>query len=161
MADTRIKDLTTSVTSPNADDHWALDGATAGTRKMLVKDILQPDLGLRISIDGGGSAITIGIKGNVEVPFNCDINGWTLLADQTGSIVVDIWKGPYSTYPPVVGGAITGSTKPTISSAIKNQNLALTGWTTALTKGDILRFNVDLATSITRVMLALRAKRRV
>ena len=43
-------------------------------------------------IDGGGALITTGVKGSVEVPFSCTIAAWTLLADVSGSIVVDIWK---------------------------------------------------------------------
>ena len=43
-------------------------------------------------IDGGGSAITTGIKGFIEIPFAMTIEGWTILGDQSGSIVVDIWK---------------------------------------------------------------------
>ena len=47
---------------------------------------------LTFVIDGGGAAIATGIKGDLEIPFACTINQVTLLADQSGSIVVDIWK---------------------------------------------------------------------
>jgi len=43
-------------------------------------------------IDGGASAITTGEKGHLEIPFACTIQQVTMLADQSGSIVVDIWK---------------------------------------------------------------------
>lgn len=107
-------------------------------------------------IDGGGSAITTGIKGDLEIPFACTITGWTMLADQSGSIVVDIWKDTYANYPPVVGDSITASDKPTISAATKGQDLAPTGWTTAVAAGDTLRFNVDSASTVTRVTLSIR-----
>lgn len=109
-----------------------------------------------ITIDGGGSAITTGVKGDVEVPFACTINRATMLADQTGSIVIDVWKDTYANYPPTVADTITASAKPTISSAVKSQDSTLTGWTTAVTAGDTIRFNVDSATTITRVTLILR-----
>ena len=70
-------------------------------------------------LDGGGSAITTGIKGDIEVPFACTISQVTLLADQSGSIVIDIWKAAYASFPPVVGGTITASALPTISAALK------------------------------------------
>ncbi|MBA7714548.1 hypothetical protein ES703_123574 [subsurface metagenome] len=44
-------------------------------------------------IDGGGAEIALGEKGHLEIPFACTITGWTILADQSGSIVVDVWKG--------------------------------------------------------------------
>ena len=111
---------------------------------------------LTFVIDGGGSAITTGIKGDIEVPFACTINQVTLLADQSGSIVIDIWKDTYANYPPTVADTITASAKPTISAATKSQDSTLTGWTTSITAGDILRFNVDSAATITRVTVSLR-----
>lgn len=107
-------------------------------------------------IDGGGATITTGIKGDFLVPVGCTITEVTLLADQSGSIVVDIWKDTYANYPPVVGDSITASAKPTISSAVKSQDSTLTGWTTSISAGDTLRFNVDSATTIQRVTVILK-----
>lgn len=110
-------------------------------------------------IDGGGTAITTGIKGDLEIPFACTITGVTMLADTSGSIVVDIWKDTYANYPPVVGDSITASAKPTISSNTKSQDNTLTGWTTSISAGDTLRFNVDSASTITRVTISLKITR--
>lgn len=107
-------------------------------------------------IDGGGSAITTGVKGDLTVPFGCTINQVTLLADQSGSIVIDIWKDTYANFPPTVADTITASAKPTISAATKAQDGTLTGWTTSITAGDTLRFNVDSITTVTRVTLSLK-----
>jgi hypothetical protein len=110
-------------------------------------------------IDGGGSAITTGVKGDLEIPFACTITRATLLADQSGSIVVDIWKDTYANYPPTVADTITASAKPTISTATKSQDSTLTGWTTTIAAGDTLRFNVDSITTCTRVTLSLKVTR--
>lgn len=110
-------------------------------------------------IDGGGSAITTGIKGDVVVDFGCVIEQWTLLADQSGSIVVDIWKDTFANAPPTGADTITASAKPTISSASKAQSGVLTGWTTTITAGDVLRYNVDSVSTVTRVTLALKVRR--
>lgn len=107
-------------------------------------------------IDGGGSTIATGIAGDLEIPFNCTINRATLLADQSGSIVVDIWKNTYANYPPVVGNSITASAIPTITTAVKSQDATLTGWTTTINAGDTLRFNVNSVTTIQRITLSLR-----
>ena len=112
-----------------------------------------------IIIDGGGATITTGVKGDIEVPFACTITAWELLADQSGSIVVDVWKDTYANFPPTVADTITGSEKPTLSSATKNQDTNLTTWTTSVSAGDILRFNVDSATTVTRVTLSLTVTR--
>jgi hypothetical protein len=110
-------------------------------------------------IDGGGSAITTGIKGDLEIPFGCTINQVTMLADTSGSITVDIWKDTYANYPPTVADTITAAAKPTITTATKNQDATLTGWTTGVTAGDTLRFNVDSAATITRVTISLKVTR--
>jgi hypothetical protein len=111
-------------------------------------------------IDGGGSTITTGLKGYIQVPFACTITQATLLADQTGSIVVNVWKTTYSSFAPgthpVSGDKITASAPPTISSAAKAQDATLTGWTTSISAGDIIAFNVDSVTTIQRVTIALQ-----
>lgn len=144
------------------------DEVTAGTNdQVIVYDSAQGngvkavdlDAGINFVIDGGGSAITTGIKGDVEIPFDCTIEQVTMLADQTGSIVVDLWVDTYANFPPTDADSITASAVPTISSATKDQDATLTGWTTALTQGDILRYNVDSASTVTRCTVALRVRR--
>jgi len=109
--------------------------------------------------DGGGSTLTTGVKLDVVIPFNCTINSWTILADQSGSIVFDIWEDTYANYPPVVGDSIVAAAKPTISGATKATSSTLTGWTTSLSVGDTLRFNIDSVSSITRCILTLAVTR--
>ncbi len=108
-----------------------------------------------IVIDGGGNPISTGIAGDVIIPFAMTITSWTLVADQVGSIVIDVWKDTYANFPPTVGDSIAGSEKPTLSSVIKNQDLTLTTWTTAVAAGDIIRFNVDSASTVTRITLSI------
>lgn len=110
-------------------------------------------------IDGGGSAITTGIKGDIEVPFGCTITRATAALDQSGSIVVDIWKDTYANYPPTDADSITASAPVTVSSATKSQDSTLTGWTTSVAAGSILRFNVDSADTCTRATISLKVSR--
>jgi hypothetical protein len=111
-------------------------------------------------IDGGGAVIEIGIKGDLQVPFACTITSAVLIADQTGSIVVDIWKDTLANFPPTVADSITASTPPTITSDTDSEDTTLTGWTTAIALGDILRFNVDSITDIARCTLILNVTRK-
>lgn len=106
-------------------------------------------------ISGGGSAIQTGIAGDIEIPFGYIIKRVRLLADQTGSIVIDIWEDTYENYPPLVGDSITASSKPTISAGIKSEDNLLTGWRVRRKGGGILRFNVDSVTDIQRVLVSL------
>lgn len=108
-----------------------------------------------ITIDGGGGVIPTGIKGDFIIPYACIINTVTLLADISGSIVIDIWKDVYANYPPTDADSITAANPPTIVSDIKSQDAVLTGWTKTLLAGDILRYNVDSCATITRCLLVL------
>ena len=114
---------------------------------------------LGIVIDGAGSAITTGIKADLEVPYDCTINEVRLLADQSGSAVVDIWKDSYVNFPPDNSDSITSAAPPTLTTATKSEDSTLTGWTTSLSEGDILRFNVDSASTVTRLTVILEVTR--
>jgi hypothetical protein len=111
-------------------------------------------------IDGGGSAITTGQKGHLEIPFACTLTAWTLAADVAGAIVIDVWKDTYANFPPTDADAMPGAGKePTIAATNqKAQDTDISDWTTkAIAAGDILAFNVDSCTTITRVTLSLKA----
>jgi hypothetical protein len=137
-----------------------LDGNKTGNTNILSTTTSNSnDDAIEFVIDGGGSVLTTGFKGFLVVPFTCNIVQWTLLGDVSGSIVVNVWKDTYANHPPVSGDKITASAPPTISSAVKGQSSTLTGWTTLLTKGDILAFNVDSVTSIKSVALSLQVIR--
>ena len=110
-------------------------------------------------IDGNGGAITSGVKGFLEIPWDCTIESVTLLNDQTGSIVVGLWVDSYANYPPTVADSITSATPPTVSSGMKIQDETLTGWTTALTKGQVIGFNVNSATTVERVTVSIKVTR--
>lgn len=104
-------------------------------------------------IDGAGAVITTGIKGDLVIDFACNIIKWTVLADQSGSIAVALWKDTYAAYPPVVGDLIA---TPAIAGALKAQSGAIS---LAVAAGDVIRFNVNSATSIQRATIALTLQR--
>lgn len=157
--DVTITEGTNTLTFAGASSGYSFDAnvATTGTFTKNSNDITVGTI--TFIIDGGGSAITTGEKGDLTIPFACTINEWTLLADQSGSVVVDIWKDTYANYPPTVADTITGSAKPTISAATKGQSSTLTGWTTSIAAGDCIAFNVDSASTVTRVTLSLKVTR--
>jgi len=135
-----------------------LDAAkiTAGTLAIARLDTSIKTTTIPFIIDGGDAEIALGEHGHLVVDFACTIVSVTMLADQAGSIVVDIWKKDYANFPPANGDSITAAAPPTIAAAQKSQDSTLTGWTTAIAAGDILAFNVDSVSTITRVLLSLK-----
>jgi hypothetical protein len=116
---------------------------------------------LNYIIGDGINSIEVGLKGFLEIPFAATIKQWTLMADQAGDIVIDIWKDTYANFPPTDADTITGANEPSLSAAQKAQDSTLTGWTTSISAGDILAFNVDSAATVTQVTLALKMVRGI
>jgi hypothetical protein len=52
-------------------------------------------------IDGGGSPITTGSKGYLQIPTEQGMHayGWTVFSNQTGSISVSAKQGAYASFP--------------------------------------------------------------
>jgi hypothetical protein len=123
-------------------------GAAAGPRSVS------------LVIDGGGSVITTGVKGFTIVPYSGTITKWTLLSTDasvtSGSIVIDVWKRPYTfSYPPTVADSITPSARPTLSTATAAQSSTLTGWSPTVTAGDVFGFSVMSVSTLTKALLVL------
>jgi hypothetical protein len=140
----------TSISNTDLTGDVTTSGGVATTLKTAAKT-----RAITFTIDGGGSVPSTGVKGDLSVPYACTITGARMLADQSGSAVVNIWKDTYANYPPTVADKITASAPPTITTATKSDDTTLSGWTTAITAGDTLRFNLDSITTITRVVLIL------
>ena len=115
-------------------------------------------IALVFHLNGGGSAITAGQQFDLpSVPFPCTVVGWRILGDQTGSAVIDILRSTYSNFPTMA--SIAGTEKPTLASARKNEDTALSTWTTSLAQGDVLRASVASATTVTWVTVELLVTR--
>ena len=147
--------------------NWDFYPVTAPSKNAVYDEIQKNKVDqIGIVIDGGASVITTGQKGFVRVPYAATVTGWTIMETSdtpiTGSIVVDIWKDTYANYPPTVGDSVAGSEKPTLSSAIKNQDLSLTTWGTGknIALGDIIGFNVEATpANVKRVIVLLHVLR--
>lgn len=111
---------------------------------------------LLVHLDGGGFEMTTGIKLDIPFPdFGATIKGWELVADQSGSLVIDLWKDSYGNYPPTGADTITASAKPTLSSAAKNRAVEVPTWNRIIRQGETIRVNIDSVSGITRATLGL------
>lgn len=110
---------------------------------------------LTFTFEGGGAVLAVGAKARLYCAYACTITAVTVLLDQAGSVVIDLWKDTYANYPAVVGDSITASAKPTVSAALKSQDATLTGWNKTVAAGDTLVANIDSITSATHAQLIL------
>lgn len=176
MADKKISDLLTDnpVTAAELTASMGLEiydpaGATATLKSggTLISDLqvglwrLYPGK-LPFHFDGGGSAITALTTRELIVPYDLVITGWTIVADQTGSVSIDLRNETYANYSATIpdsGDTIVASAPIVLSSAIKNTDTTLTGWTTAITGGTILRFYITSVSTITRLSGVIHHRR--
>lgn len=109
-----------------------------------------------IVIDGGGSVITTGTKGYLVVGFSGTITGWDIVADQSGTIVIDVWKTTAGSVP-TVANKISSSAGPNLSAAQVGSAASVPTWTsTSVVKGETFGFSVASVATLTRVVATLR-----
>jgi hypothetical protein len=111
-----------------------------------------------ITIDGGGSEPSLGSKGYLRIPFAGTITKWTILANQSGSAVIDVKKSTYSNFPTTA--SITGGNSPALATAQKAEDGDLSDWTdVTIDAGDVLEFELVSVTSCKRLHLELEIER--
>lgn len=132
-----------------------IDDASVSAQRTTLGLTYGPTRVFGVVIDGNGAVPATGVKGYWRAPYAGTIVKVTILADVSGSAVVDVWRDTYANYPPTVLDTITASAKPTLSSAIKNEDSTLTGWSTSVTLGDVFGFNLDSVTTCTRITVEI------
>lgn len=93
-----------------------------------------------------GAAITTGVKRRVVIPYACTIQKVSLESKEVGDIVLDVLKN---------GSSICASAKPTLTNDDSYEDATLTGWTTTITAGDKLSFEVESIADLTEFDLVL------
>jgi hypothetical protein len=108
-----------------------------------------------VTVDGGGSVVTTGVKGAIRIPISGTITSWSLMADLAGDIEFDVTlDAPGTTYPPTT--SIVAAAPPTMTGNDFATDSTLTGWTTAVTAGDVFGFTITgTPATIERVTLQI------
>lgn len=110
---------------------------------------------LGITIDGGTTVISVGQKGYISVPYAGTITGWDIVADQTGSVSMDVAKRA-AAVPNTTTDTISGASPIALSSGQLTQGGPVAGWSTvAVAAGDVIGFNVTAAAQLHRVTAQL------
>lgn len=102
---------------------------------------------------GSGTVVPTGIVQYVQAPYSGIITGYSIIADQVGSIAVGIWKSNLAV--PTSANSIVASAPPALSSSQYINSTTLTGWTTTFAIGDVFAFNVNSASGLDSFSLQL------
>ena len=117
---------------------------------------------IQLTIGNGVDVIGTGVKGFISIPVACTLTGWRLLstdaAATSGAIKIDVWRDTYTNYPPDNSDSITNAHEPEIVATNKKaEDTNISDWTSvAIVAGDVIGFNVDSCTSITRATLHIQ-----
>lgn len=144
--------------SPAGEANVAVDLGTGATQAAAGNHAHTPVGNWLFVIGNGQEVISTGIKFYWRAPFAGTITRWTLLADVSGAIKVDIWKDSYANFPPTDADSITNAQEPEIvASGVKAEDDTISTWVGEdFLEGDTFAVNVDSATSVKRVMLELK-----
>jgi hypothetical protein len=134
-----------------------LSGGTITTSGTIA--VLPITVNIGGDFSGGGSALVAPQTAFVYVPYAGTITAATLIADQTGSCVVDVWKVPLASVPATSANSIAASDLPTLSNQIEETDNTLTGWTTTINAGDVIYFHLNSATTVTQLSINLSVSR--
>jgi len=107
-------------------------------------------------IDSGSISMTAGNKGSVTLDVSGIIEMVTIFSDQQGSVVIDIKKSTYNTFPTF--SSILGGSYIQLTNQRKYKDDILTGWDKNLIAGNILTFDVISASNINRFLISLKLK---
>lgn len=113
-------------------------------------------IGIRLT-GANGAAIRTGRKAHQVVPFDGQIIGYRIIGNAVGSIVFDIYRTSFASFPPVAGNTIAplASAKPRLNGLQASQDFTLHGWLPTLVKDDVLSYRVLSCTGISNVTLSL------
>jgi len=154
-----IRNLLTG--EPTATNDMIMASGTAWQKKTMAQVAAAMGLdvaGFTVPIGNGVETIPTGIHARFPVPYNFTLTKIQLNPDQSGSIVLDLWKDSYANLPCTVADTITASAKPTISSATKAEQTVFTDWDVTWTLGEWIYINVDSCTSIRSLSIAFFGK---
>lgn len=112
-------------------------------------------IGISYVIGNGVEDIAAGWVLFDQIKANITITSIALLADQSGSIVIDLWKDSLANYPPTSADSICATSKPTITTATNSVQTVFVGWDVTWEAGEILGINVDSATSVKQVTISI------
>lgn len=108
-------------------------------------------------IGDGVSVVTSGSKLYRPIGHDCTIKAWEIVAQSSGSLVVDVKRGTYAGFPTM--SSIAGSQRPTLTAQQKNTLSNLSAWATGLQLGHWLEFTWGNGTSVKRCTVVLFVSR--
>lgn len=151
-----LTNAVTNLTLPNVGTAGTYAKVTTDAQGRIISGTSLTNAILTVAIDGNGSVIGTGAVNGYPVAGDAyTISGWSITAmGSSPTCTIDVWKIASGTALPTVSNSIMG-TKPALATGNVIESTTLTGWSTAVTKGDIWGINIDAVTVATNIVFQL------
>lgn len=106
-----------------------------------------------LTLDGQGGVVSTGQKGYLQIQYDGQITGYSIIADPIGSVSFDVWIRSGAL--PTVSNSIVGNNYPELTNGVTFSTTTLTGWQTSFTASQFLGWNVRSSSGATYVRLEL------
>ena len=105
---------------------------------------------IEVVLGNGVAEISTGVADYINFHKAMRLQGWRMLPDQSGSLVVDLWVDTYANYPPTDADTITNANEPTITADTKAEDTDITGDFSDIdiAAGEIMGINIDSVTDV-------------
>lgn len=108
------------------------------------------------TFDGGGAALVPGTVCYTRLPYGFTASKWSIIADQAGSLVLDVWVDSYANGLPTNADTVTNGHEPALTASATGEDADLADWSdVAWASGQIVAINIDSCTTITRATLVI------
>jgi hypothetical protein len=155
---------------PDLDSRFELVEATAKEAEKDANTALSIAYDLEASMGGAtlrkvGCTVDgmTGLKGAIQIDFDGIIIGWSIIADVTGNIQIDVdlHSSPSPPYPPSIPNTTTDKIsanapiKLTGAQSASSTEAGVSTWITSVLKWDVIQFNTISVSSVQRATLYL------
>lgn len=129
----RTTDLTQAVAVDSTADEVVVN--QGGVTKRMSLEYVNAGGLIFTSPWGASGALPVATLGRSLLAGDFTITGWKLWGYPAGAIELDIRVVDFGSLPPAGGDSIVAAAPPEITAGISNSSGTLTGWTTALERG--------------------------
>ena len=118
----------------------------------------QAEVQFSFTITNGDTAIDASVTDPVvcssRIANNVKITAWYLDCDQSGSIVLDVWKNTWNDTPLTNGDSIAGTEKPTLAGDVSASDTSLSSMTADWDAGEQVCVEIESAATVTKCRVA-------
>jgi hypothetical protein len=154
---TKISQLPLLSSITGAESAPVVDPVSGNTVKATVNSLGRPFV-KGFTVDGNGIPIATGSKVKFQIPCNCSVVQWTIIAEDgtTGSVTLDLKTGPRTVWNTSLTSFVA-SNGPSMSSSTLNKSTNTTGWSNNLVAGNYLEIVINsISGGITKLTVELK-----